>query len=71
MIGEINEIAPDVASNGLRTKVASTENWIDLQVSDDGQYLYQAFGETGAVGVYEIDGGSLTLVEVMTAPQEL
>ncbi|OED38976.1 hypothetical protein AB833_17585 [Chromatiales bacterium (ex Bugula neritina AB1)] len=40
-------------------------NWVDLELSEDGEYLYQAFGATGAMGVYEVDGGDLTLIEIM------
>ena len=40
---------------------------VDLQISDDGEYLHQVFVETGKVGVYEIEDGSLSLVEVLVA----
>ena len=41
----------------------TTEGWIDLWISDDGQYLYQCYGLTGTVGVFEIDGTELTLIQ--------
>ena len=41
----------------------TTEGWIDLWISDDGQYLYQCYGLTGTVGVFEIDGAELTLIQ--------
>ena len=41
----------------------TTEGWIDLWISDDGQYLYQCYGLTGEVGVYAIDGRELTLLQ--------
>ena len=41
----------------------TTEGWIDLWISDDGQYLYQCYGLTGEVGVYAIDGAELTLIQ--------
>ena len=44
----------------------TTEGWIDLWISDDGQYLYQAFGLTGSVGVYAIDGTELTFIQEVT-----
>ena len=48
----------------------TTEGWIDLWISDDGQYLYQAYGLSGEVGVYAIDGTELTLLqEVGGLPQ--
>ena len=42
---------------------STTDGWIDLWISDDGQYLYQAYGLTGEVGVFEIDGAELTLIQ--------
>jgi len=46
---------------------ANAEGNIDLELSDDGEYLHQVFAETGVVGVYEIGKGSLSLVEVLVA----
>ena len=40
--------------------------WVDLQLSEDGQLLYQLFEESGAMAVYEVDGHRLTLVEALT-----
>ena len=45
------------------TAFATTEGWIDLWISDDGQYLYQCYGLTGEIGVYAIDGAELSLVQ--------
>ena len=45
---------------------ATTEGWIDLWISDDGNHLYQLQGLTGAISVYEIDGATLNLVEVQS-----
>lgn len=42
---------------------ATTEGWIDLWISDDGQHLYQLHGKGGAIGVYSINGDDLQLVE--------
>jgi len=42
---------------------STTEGWIDLWISDDGKYLYQCYGLTGTVGVFEIDGTDLTLIQ--------
>ncbi len=44
----------------------TTEGWIDLWISDDGRYLYQAYGLTGTVGVFEINGAELTLIQEVT-----
>ena len=41
----------------------TTEGWIDLWISDDGQYLYQCYGLTGEVGVFAINGAELTLIQ--------
>ena len=45
---------------------SNTDGWIDLDITDDGDYLYQLFGLSGAVGVYSVDAGNLTLVEVVS-----
>jgi len=45
---------------------ATTDGWIDLDISDDGAYIYQLFGLTGEVGVFEVDGGNLTLVQTVS-----
>ena len=34
-----------------------------MWISDDGRYLYQAYGLAGVVGVYAIDGAELTLLQ--------
>ncbi len=44
----------------------TTDGWVDLDITDDGNYIYQLFGLAGAVGVYAVDGGNLTLVETVT-----
>lgn len=42
----------------------TTEGWIDLSIA--GDYLYQLYGLSGTVGVYEINGDSLRLIEEVT-----
>lgn len=42
---------------------AVTEGWIDMWISDDGQYLYQLYGLDGTIGVYGVNGTSLNLIE--------
>ena len=42
---------------------ANTDGWIDLDVSDDGAFLYQLYGLDGTIGVFRIRGGALELVE--------
>ncbi len=44
----------------------TTDGFIDLDVSADGRYLYQLEGLSGAISVYAIEGGSLTLVQDLT-----
>lgn len=45
------------------TAFATTDGFIDLDITDDGQYLYQLYGLSGVVGAYAVSGGNLTLVE--------
>jgi len=45
---------------------AVTEGWIDMWISDDGEYLYQLYGLDGTIGVYKINGQSLQFVEEVT-----
>ena len=47
------------------TAFGTSDGWIDLDISDDGAYIYQLFGLTGEVGVYAVDGGSLSLVQTV------
>jgi len=41
----------------------TTDGFIDLDITDDGAFLYQLYGLSGVVGVYAVDGGNLTLVQ--------
>ncbi|MEK6151827.1 hypothetical protein WIW50_01125 [Flavobacteriaceae bacterium 3-367] len=41
---------------------ANTEGWIDMWITDDGEYLYQLFGLDGTIGIYRISGQSLEFV---------
>ncbi|WP_299684642.1 hypothetical protein [uncultured Dokdonia sp.] len=41
---------------------AVTEGWIDMWISEDGQFLYQLYGLDGTIGVYRINGQSLELI---------
>ena len=45
---------------------ANTDGWIDLDVSDDGAFVYQLYGLAGTVGVFRTDGPNLELVEEVT-----
>ena len=59
--------AQGIGATGNTTDPAAafgtTQGWIDLWISDDGQFLYQLHGLGGLIGVYEIDGTQLSLVE--------
>jgi len=45
----------------------TTDGWIDLWASDDGEYVYQLFGLSGTIGVFETgEDGSLTLIQTAT-----
>ncbi len=41
-----------------------SDGFIDLDISDDGRYVYQLFGLTGSIGVYEVDGADLTEIQI-------
>ena len=41
---------------------ARTEGWIDMWISDDGEYLYQLYGLDGTIGIYRINGQALEFV---------
>lgn len=67
------ELVEELAATGVQptsgnpaVAFATTDGWIDLDITDDGNYLYQLFGLAGAVGVYQVDRGSLTLVETVS-----
>ncbi len=50
----------------------NTDGWIDCFTSDDNKYLYQLYGLDGTIGVFRIQGSTLTLVEELsgTLPEE-
>ena len=45
---------------------STTEGWIDLWISDDGQHLYQLHGFGGTIGVYRVVGDDLEFIENVT-----
>ncbi|MEO1231542.1 MAG: hypothetical protein AAFZ18_21800, partial [Myxococcota bacterium] len=76
--GEVRLLAA-VAAEGARPTstdpalaFSETDGFIDLDVSDDGRFLYQLYGLSGTVGVYAIDGDRLTRVQELTGtlPEE-
>jgi len=42
---------------------ARTQGWIDMWITDDGQYLYQLYGLDGTIGIYRINGQTLEFVD--------
>jgi len=56
----INDSGPEV--------FGTTDGFIDLDVTEDGEFLYQLEGLSGAIGVYavDLDDASLSLVERVT-----
>lgn len=67
LVEEINELKSTYPLSDFSATAETANSWVDLNLSDDGQHLYQVFGESGAVGVYEVDGGRLTLIELLSA----
>ena len=59
--------AQGVGATGNTTDPAAafgtTEGWIDMWISDDGDHLYQLHGYRGTIGVYEINGQNLNFIE--------
>jgi len=41
---------------------ASTDGWIDMWISDDGEFLYQLYGLDGTIGIYRVNGQSLEFI---------
>lgn len=66
LVQELAAIGQQPTSPDPAVAFGTTDGWIDLDISDDGNYIYQLFGLSGAVGVYAVDGGNLTLVETVT-----
>ncbi len=66
LVQELAAIGNQPTSADPAVAFATTDGWIDLDISDDGAYLYQLFGLAGEVGVYAVDGGNLTLVQTVS-----
>ena len=68
--GEI-AVSEEIAAQGIGAEspdpavaFGETQGWIDLDTSADGKYLYQLYGLSGTIGVFEVGAnGSLELVE--------
>ncbi len=48
----------------------TTDGWIDLWISDDGEYVYQLYGLSGTIGVFKVEqagaGAGLTSIQEVT-----
>ena len=49
------------ADNGPEA-FANTEGWIDMWISEDGQYLYQLYGLDGTIGIFRVNGQTLQFI---------
>lgn len=58
--------ATGIGATGNTTDPAAafgtTEGWIDMWISDDGQYLYQLYGLDGTIGIFRITGTGLQAI---------
>ncbi len=64
------ELEERVAASGVgpseEDPFGTSDGWIDLWASDDGEYLYQLFGLSGSIGVYKTgENGALTHIETV------
>ncbi|MDW3652064.1 MAG: hypothetical protein R8P61_33630 [Bacteroidia bacterium] len=66
----LDELAAEGTGAGTTTDPSEafgrTQGWIDLWISDDGRHLYQLYGLEGTIGVYGINGSSLSFIEEIT-----
>lgn len=72
LVQELAAFGNQPTSPDPATAFATTDGWVDLDISDNGEYIYQLFGLSGAIGVYKVEGGSLELIEVVSGdlPEE-
>lgn len=66
LVQELAAIGNQPTSPDPAVAFTTTDGWVDLDITDDGQYLYQLFGLAGTVGVYAVDQGNLTLVQTVS-----
>ncbi|MEM6801631.1 MAG: hypothetical protein AAF696_09505 [Bacteroidota bacterium] len=63
----LDELAAEGVGTGTTQDPAEafgrTQGWIDLWISDDGRHLYQLYGLEGTIGVYGINGSTLSFIE--------
>lgn len=66
LVQELAAIGVQPTSTDPTTAFATTDGFIDLDITDDGDYLYQLYGLSGTIGVFAVDEGNLTLVQEVT-----
>ena len=58
--------AQGIGATGNTTDPAAafgtTQGWIDMWISDDGQYLYQLYGLDGTIGIFRVNGRELQFI---------
>lgn len=54
----------DLSTNPPTGAFRESDGFIDLDITDDGRYIYQLFGLTGGIGIYEVNGSQLTEVGI-------
>lgn len=63
----LDELAAEGRGAGTTTDpaqaFATTDGWIDMWISDDGNHLYQLYGLDGTIGVFQINGSELRLIQ--------
>ena len=72
LVNRVEASGTPPGSSDPATAFANTDGWIDLYTSRDGKYLYQLYGLDGTIGVFKIDGSSLSLIEEVSGdlPEE-
>lgn len=71
-ISLVEQIAAAGESPSDDNPFGTSDGWIDLWASDDGNYVYQLFGLDGTIGVFEVgeDSGLNLIQEVSDLPVE-
>lgn len=62
-IGLIEEVSASGNGPDPSDPFGTSDGWIDMWISDDGEYLYQLYGLSGTVGVFKVVGSNLTLIQ--------
>jgi len=62
LVEELAAIGTQPTSPDPAVAFDTTDGFIDLDITDDGAFIYQLFGLSGQIGIYAVDGPNLTLV---------